>query len=85
MATNEHVTTIRLPVDLADQLDLVARAEGKAVSVVIREAIAAYVERKRQDPEFQKRLRQRIEDDRRILERLADGPVDAASTPEAGS
>jgi predicted DNA-binding protein len=75
---NDHVTTIRLPIELADALELVARAEGKPVSEVIREAIAAHVEKRRADPEFQRRLRERIEADRRILERLADRPDDAS-------
>lgn len=68
---NEHVTTIRLPIELADALELVARTERKPVSVVIREAIVAYIAKRRADPEFQRRLRERIAADRVILERLA--------------
>lgn len=70
---NERVTTIRLPIALADALELVARAESKPVAVVIREAIAAYITKRRADPEFQRRLHERIDADRKILERLSDG------------
>lgn len=77
---NEHVTTIRLPLDLYDALVLVARAERKAVSVVIREAIAAYVAERRADPDFQRRLRERIEADQKILERLAGTDQSGRST-----
>ena len=70
---HEHVTTIRLPVDLHESLALVARAEGKSIAVVMREAIAEHVARRRADPEFMARLRARIVADQAILERLADG------------
>lgn len=66
----DYVTTIRLPVSLYDQLVLLARIEGKPVSQVVREAIAAYIARRRADPEFQARLRARIESDQAVLRRL---------------
>lgn len=66
------VTTIRQPADQADELEFVARVDGKPVSEAIREAIAAYIESRRADAEFQQRLRERVEQDRNILERLKD-------------
>jgi len=42
------------------------------VSEAIREAIAQHIDSRRADPEFQERLRHRIEADRHILKRLAD-------------
>jgi predicted transcriptional regulator len=69
--SKNHVTTVRLPTDLYEELVLMARGEGKPLSQVIREAIAAYVTARRTDPEFQARLRARIEADQAILRRLA--------------
>ena len=38
--------TLRLPVEQADALEAVARAEGISVSDAVREAIAEHIERK---------------------------------------
>jgi predicted DNA-binding protein len=65
-----YTTTIRLPIDVYEELDLVAKAEDKPVSQVIREAIAAHIERRRADPEFQARLKERIKKDQKILRKL---------------
>jgi post-segregation antitoxin (ccd killing protein) len=67
-----RVTTIRQPDDQADELEFVARVDGMPVSEAIRAAIAAHIEARRADPEFQERLRQRMEADRHILRRLAE-------------
>lgn len=40
----------------------------------IRDAIGRYLASRRNDPEFMRRLRERIEQDRDILDRLADPP-----------
>jgi post-segregation antitoxin (ccd killing protein) len=63
--------TLRLPVEQADELEAVARAEGISVSDAVREAIAEHIERKRKDKAFRERLRTVMERDREILERLA--------------
>lgn len=65
-----RVTTIRLPKDLADLLDVVAQVDGVSASHVIRTAIAEYVDRRKADQEFRARLAQRIEADQKILEGL---------------
>lgn len=67
---DSYVTTIRLPIALYEELVLVARADDKPISEVIREAIAAHIERRRADPEFQARLKERIEADQKILRKL---------------
>lgn len=67
-----RVTTIRQPADQADEVELVARIDGVPASEFIREAIAAHLAARRADPEFQARLRHRLEADRQILERLAE-------------
>lgn len=64
--------TLRLEEKLALDLEAMARAEEVPVSVAVRDAIAEAVERRRRDPSFQERLRRHLEEDREILERLAD-------------
>lgn len=68
-----RVMTIRLPEDVADELEVVARVDDMPVSEAVREAIASHIAERRADPAFQRRLRERIEADRLILARLADG------------
>ncbi len=62
--------TLRLPAEQAEELEVVARAEGISVSDAVREAIAEHIERKRKDKAFRNRLRTVMERDREILERL---------------
>lgn len=66
-----RATTIRLPEDLADELELVARVDEMPVSEAVRAAIAAHIAMRRRNIAFQDRLRERVNADRRILERLA--------------
>lgn len=65
------VTTVRLEQELADDLAAVARVDGMSVSDAIREAVADLVAQRRADPDFQKALKVRMEEDRQILEQLA--------------
>jgi hypothetical protein len=67
-----RITTIRQPANQADELEFVARVDGMPASEFIREAIAAHLAARRADPEFQARLRERMEADRQILQRLAE-------------
>lgn len=69
--SKSRVTTIRQPEDQADELEFVARVDGIPASELIRDAIADYLAARRADPEFQDRLRARIEADKEILARLA--------------
>jgi len=70
--TETKVTTIRQPADQADDLEFVARVDGVPVSEAIRDAIAAHISARRNDPAFQQRLRERMDADRNILKRLAE-------------
>ncbi len=63
--------TVRLTDDLAAQAEAVARAEGLSLNETVKEALVEAVERRRKDPAFKKRLREIIEQDRELLERLA--------------
>jgi predicted transcriptional regulator len=47
---------LRLDPGLAEQLRLVAEVEGRSISDVAREAVAALVERRRRDKRFQSLL-----------------------------
>jgi predicted transcriptional regulator len=64
-------TTVRLPEELADQAEAVARVQGKSVNALIVDSLAAEVERVRADKDFTKRARQLIERDQELLDRLA--------------
>jgi len=63
--------TVRLPDDVARDAEALARVEGKSVNETVRSALVEAVERRRADPEFKKRLRRMIDEDRELLERLA--------------
>jgi Arc/MetJ-type ribon-helix-helix transcriptional regulator len=63
--------TVRLPDDVARDAEALARVEGKSVNETVRSALVEAVERRRVDPEFKKRLRRIIDEDRELLERLA--------------
>ena len=63
--------TVRLDEDQAAELNAVARAAGVPVAEEIRKAITARFEERRQDEEFRARLRRSIEDNQKILDRLA--------------
>ena len=65
------VTTVRLEEELADELAAVARVDGRSVSDAVRVAVASHVAERRADPDFQKALKLRMEEDRQILEQLA--------------
>ena len=64
-------TTVRLPEELADQAEAVARVQGTSLNTLIVDSLAAEVERVRADRVFTKKARQLIERDKELLERLA--------------
>jgi predicted transcriptional regulator len=68
---SKKVTTVRMPQDLADTVDAVARGRGVSVNTVVLDALTAEVERVRNDKEFMARLRDMTERDKEILDRLA--------------
>jgi Arc/MetJ-type ribon-helix-helix transcriptional regulator len=63
---------LRLDHELAEQLQLVAEAERRSVSEVVREAIAEAVERRRGDERFIRLLEEHLRRHRRLLELLRD-------------
>lgn len=63
--------TMRLPEEKAAELEAVAQADGMPVSEAVREAIDHHIEARRKDKDFQARLTKLIEDNQRVLDRLA--------------
>jgi len=49
-----------------------AAADGTSIADAIRTAVADRIEARRQDPAFQSRIRSIIEQNQRVLERLAE-------------
>ena len=64
-------TTDRLPDELADDAEAVARVRGDGVNQLIIDALAAESERVRADDDFSARAKILVERDREILDRLA--------------
>jgi predicted transcriptional regulator len=75
-ATGEPAKTknmvLRLDPDLAERLDAVAEVEGRSVSDVVREAIAALVDSRRHDERFRRLLEDNLARHRRIFELLRE-------------
>jgi hypothetical protein len=64
-------TTVRLPQDLADEAEAVARVKGTSVNALIVESLAAEIDRVRADIAFTERATQLLERDKELLDRLA--------------
>lgn len=64
-------TTVRLPDDLADQAEAVARTQGVSVNQLIVDALHNEIDRVRMDAEFRARVKRLVERDHEILDRLA--------------
>lgn len=63
--------TVRLDDELAADAEALARAEGKSLNETVKLALTEAVERRRRDPKFKARVRNIIDQDRELLERLA--------------
>ena len=64
-------TTVRLPDDLADKVETVARAKGTSVNQFIIDSLEIEIDRVRKDTKFMNRVKQLVERDREILDELA--------------
>lgn len=64
-------TTVRLPDNLADEAEAVARVKGTSVNQLIVESLATEIERVRDDEDFTTRAKRLLERDKELLERLA--------------
>lgn len=64
-------TTVRLPQELADEAEAVARVRGTSINAVIVESLKAEIERVRADKDFTVRAKRLLDRDRELLDRLA--------------
>lgn len=64
-------TTVRLPDELADDAEAVARVEGTSVNSLIVDALRNEIQRVRSDEGFTGRAKKLLERDKELLERLA--------------
>jgi len=63
--------TLRLDDELASDLEAMARVDGVPISEAIRVAIDERIKARREDKQFQARLRRLMAENQRALERLA--------------
>ena len=70
LQARQKAMTLRIDMDTAGQLEAIAQVEGTSTSAVVREALARLIEERRADADFQNRLRESIQRNRAILERL---------------
>ncbi len=66
-----HNFSIRLPEDVAEEAQTMARVEGVSVNSLVRDSLVEAIERRRSDPEFMARLKKALQRDKELLERLA--------------
>ena len=64
-------TTVRLPDELADEAEAVARVQGTSVNQLIIDSLKTEIERVRTDEDFTSRAKRLLERDKELLERLA--------------
>ena len=64
-------TTVRLPEDLAQEAEAVARVRGSSVNQLVVDSLRAEIRRVRTDEDFTARARRLIERDQELLNRLA--------------
>lgn len=64
-------TTVRLPQDLAEKAEVVARAQGKSVNQLIIDSLVIEIDRARADKAFMTRVKELVERDKEILDELA--------------
>jgi len=65
-------TTLRLDARLHAELAAVARADGRTVSDVVREAVGKHIACRASDPEFQNRAKKNLEEELATVKRLAE-------------
>ena len=64
-------TTVRLPEELAEQAEAVARVKGTSVNALIIESLSAEIARVRADKDFTTRASRLLKRDKELLDRLA--------------
>ena len=69
---DRRTTTVRIPEDLAQKADIVARGRGISVNTLMLNALRAEIDHVKDDIVFMQTLRALTERDREILDRLAE-------------
>ena len=69
---DSKVISLRLSERLAAEMASICRIDEVSVSEGIRVAISSHIAARRADKGFQKRLKDKLEKDREVLERLAE-------------
>lgn len=64
-------TTVRIPDELADDAEAVARVRGESLNQLIVEALSSEIDRVRADTDFTARAKLLLARDREIINRLA--------------
>ena len=64
-------TTVRLPEDLAQEAEAVARVRDSSVNQLIIDSLRAEIQRVRADEDFTARAKRLIERDQELLDRLS--------------
>lgn len=64
-------TTVRLPEELADDAETVARVKGTSVNQLIVDSLTAEIDRVRADKDFTTRAKRLLARDKELLDRLA--------------
>jgi len=64
-------TTVRLPEELADQAETVARVKGTSFNQLIVDSLSAEIDRVRADKDFTTRAKWLLPRDKELLNRLA--------------
>ena len=65
-------TTVRLPDELADEAETVARVRGTSVNQLIIDSLSTEIDRVRSNADFMSRARRLLERDQAIIDRLAE-------------
>ena len=68
----KRTTTVRMPEELAEEAEVIARGRGISVNALMLEALRAEIESVRKDTDFVNTLRALAERDKEILDRLAE-------------
>lgn len=66
------VMSLRLDEELWKELAAVARVDESSVSEAIREAVGKHIATRASDPEFQKQIKKKLEEDLATVKRLAE-------------
>lgn len=71
MKEEQKTLTVRVDASQAREAEVVARVEGISVNELVRQALAGHIEARRKDKAFRARIAGIIEEDKAILDRLA--------------